>query len=90
MQQPGGQTWNGGAQILNGGAGHHIVATHYTNDPHLKLDQTKCNTAVYIINLLTTPPKMVHDSSGQCSLRKMYIKQMFVLVRMQLRNLVNT
>ena len=22
MQQPGGQTWNGRAQILNGGAGH--------------------------------------------------------------------
>jgi len=25
-----------------------IAATHYTNDPHLKLDQTKCNTAVCI------------------------------------------
>jgi len=23
MQQPGGQTWNGGAQISNGEAGHH-------------------------------------------------------------------
>jgi len=33
---------------------------HYTNDPHLKLDQTKCNTAVYIESLLATPPKMVH------------------------------
>jgi len=64
-----------------------IVATHYTNDPHLKLDQTKCNTAVCIKNLLATPPKMVHDLSGQCSLRQMYIKQMFVSVRKQLRNM---
>jgi len=31
-----------------------IVATHYTNDPHLKLDQAKCNTAVCIKNLLAT------------------------------------
>ena len=66
-----------------------IVTTHYTNDPHLKLDQTKCNTAVCIKNLLETPPKMFHDPSGQCSVRKMYTKQMFVLVRMQLRNHVN-
>jgi len=41
-------------------------------------------------NLLATPPKMVHDPSGQCSLRKMYTKQIFVLVPMQLRNHVNT
>jgi len=66
-----------------------IVATRYTNDPHLKLDQTKCNTAV-CIKIYSRPLKMVHDSSGKCSLRKMYTKQMFVLVRMQLRNHVNT
>jgi len=41
-------------------------------------------------NLLVTPTKMVHDPSGQCYLRKMYTKHMFVLVRMQLRNHVNT
>jgi len=67
-----------------------LIATHYNQRPHLKLDQTKCNIAVYIKNLLVTPPKMVHDPSGECSLRKMYTKQMFVLVRMQLRNHVNT
>jgi len=67
-----------------------IVATHYTNDPHLKLDQTKCNTPVCIKNLLATPSKMVHDPSGQCSLRKMYTKQVFALVRMLLCNHVNT
>jgi len=32
---------------------------------------------------------MLHDPSGQCSLRKMYTKQMFVLVRMQLRTHVD-
>jgi len=34
-----------------------IVATHCTNDPHLKHDQTKCNTAVCIKNLLETLQK---------------------------------
>ena len=48
------------------------LATHYTKDPLLKLDQTKCNAAVCIKNLLATPPNIVHDPSGQCSLRKMY------------------
>ena len=67
-----------------------IVAIHYSNDTHLKLDQTKCNTAVCINNLLATPPKMVHDPSGECSLRKMYTKQMFVLVFMLLPNHINT
>jgi len=33
---------------------------------------------------------MVHDSSGQCSFRRMYTKHRFVLVRMQLSNLANT
>jgi len=33
---------------------------------------------------------MVHDPSGQCPLRKIYTPQMFILVRMQLRNHVNT
>jgi len=55
-----------------------IVATHYTNDPHLKLDQTKSNTALCIKNLVATSPKMVHDPAAQCSLRKIYTKQMFV------------
>jgi len=63
-----------------------VIATHHNQRPHLQLDQTKCNTAVCIKNLLATPPKKVHDPSGQCSLRKMYTKQMFVLVRMQLHN----
>jgi len=33
---------------------------------------------------------MVHDPSAQCSLEKTYTKQMFVLMRMHLRNHVNT
>jgi len=39
------------------------------------------------------PPKFLcwlRHWSGQCSLRKMYTKQMFVLVRMQFHNHVNT
>jgi len=52
-----------------------IVATHYTRDHHLKLDQTKCNTAGCIKNLLATSPKMVHDRLGsvpseKCALNK--------------------
>jgi len=39
-----------------------------------------------IKDLLETPPKMVQDPSGQCSLRIMCTKQMFVLVSMQLCN----
>jgi len=60
-----------------------ITVTHYYQRPHLKLDQTKSNTAACIKNLLATTPKMVHDPSGQCSLWEMFTKHMFVLVRMQ-------
>jgi len=41
-------------------------------------------------NILAIPPKMVHDQSEQCSLRKIYTKQRYDLVRMQLRSHANT
>jgi len=41
-----------------------IIATHYNQPPHLKLDQIKCNTAACIKNLLATPRKMVHHTQN--------------------------
>jgi len=44
-----------------------IIATHYnltSNDPHLKLEQSKCNAAVHTKYLLATPSKIVHNTSG--------------------------
>jgi len=55
------------------------TAIHYSNplqpnEPHLKLQQSKCNAAVYIKYLLATIPEMVHDPQCRNSRLKTTIR----------------
>jgi len=49
--------WSSGFQLFCTAGPRCIVAIHYTKDPHLKLDQTKCITAVCIKKSTRDPSK---------------------------------